>query len=153
VGKWRADDGQIVAAEELVAGVLRTRGYQVLACERRLISVLVATFLAEVVQDPSDPLQQVAMRGSTRKWKRDGATPQIAFLLPTDFGSPQYYLRRRPEFDRALDALTDVTDLSAEFDRRSERATTLRDYLWVADDDVNRLARSALAVIPSPDKA
>jgi hypothetical protein len=148
VGKWRADDGQIVPAEELVEGVLETGGYRVLACERKLISVWVATFLADVVQDPSDPLQQTVMRGSTRNWKRGRAMSQITFFLPADFGSAQYYVRRKTEFDRALDLLNDITDLSAEFDRRTERAEFLRDYLWVADEGVNPLARNALAIIP-----
>ena len=148
IGKWRAGTEQNVSAEELVAGVLETEGYRVLSCERKLISVWVATFLVDVVQDPSDPRQQLVMRGSTRNWKRGRPTPQIRFHLPADFGSAQYYLRRQTQFDDALDALSDVKDLSAEFERRTERAQLLRDYLWAADDAAEPLARSALAIIP-----
>jgi hypothetical protein len=147
VGKWRADDGQHVSAEKLVAGVLATQGYRVLSCERRLISVLVATFLVDVVQDPSDPRQQLVMRGSTRNWKRGKATPRITFRLPADFGSAQYYLRRKTQFDYALEALGKVMDLSAEFDSRADRSRSLRDYLWVVDDDAELLTQSALAIM------
>lgn len=148
VGKWLTENGQLVTAEKLAAGVLEKLGYQVLACERKLISVCVATFLVDVVQDPSDPLQQVVMRGSTVNWKRGPATPQITFLLPADFGSAEYYLRRKTQFENGLDLLRESSDLLAEFDRRTERAKLLRDYLWVADDDAKLLARSALAIVP-----
>ena len=147
-GKWRANDGQLASAERFAAEVLKTGGYRVLPCERKLISVWVATFFANAILDPSDPLQQVVMRGSTRNWKRGRAAPQIRFRLPADFGSAQYYLRRKAEFDRALDAVSEMTDLSAEFDRQTEQAQLLRDYLWVADADVDPLARNALTIIP-----
>ena len=148
VGKWRDGHGQLVSAENVVAASLRTEGYEVLPCERALISAWVATFLAAVVQDPSDPQQQTVMRGSTRNWTRARAATPITFPLPSDFGTAQYYVRRQAAFEQALHALSESPDLVEEFDRRAEGAETLRDYLWVADDGAQELARSALAVMP-----
>jgi len=98
--------------------------------------------------DPDDPRAQEVMRGSTVGWREGAQTPLIHFLLPEDFGSASFYERRRSEFDAHFASLEEAADLEQVFEGMLEGAETLRDYLWVAEDDAEELARAALSTIP-----
>lgn len=88
------------------------------------------------------------MRGSTVGWRHGAQAPLIQFLLPEDFGTASFYERRRSEFDAHFAGLEQAADLGQVFEALLEGAGTLRDYLWVAEDDAEELARAALSTIP-----
>ena len=148
IGKWIDQSGQHSSAEEISKQHYEALGYDVRKCERKLISMLVGTFLYTVIQGPDDPRNRIVFRGSTRGWTpKNRNTPNINFLLPEDFGSNEYYKRREKAFNDWFEVL-DNTDLLGDFEMLLEPSTTLRDYLWVNDDSAVELARWALRIIP-----
>lgn len=147
VGKWRISSAETGGAEDVAAAHYRSAGYTVYRCERKLISNLIAVLLWPVIQDPGDPRAQTVMRGSTIGWRPGAETAVIQFLLPEDFGSAAYYQRRRAEFDAQFALLDEAVELRDAFDSLIGGAGTLRDYLWVAEDDAEELTRAALSAI------
>ena len=55
IGKWMNQSGNLVSVEEFVMAWYKNQGFDVLKCERKLISVLVGTFFGVAIQDTSDP--------------------------------------------------------------------------------------------------
>lgn len=149
LGKWINEAGDPVSAEDIAAEHYEKEGFTVWTCERRLISILVGTFCCHVIQDPADPRIRTVMRGSTRGWtSQNRDTPLISFLLPEDFGSREFYFRREAEFRELISKLRETDNLGALFEELLEPSTMLRDYLWVNEDEVVDLVRTALKVIP-----
>lgn len=149
IGKWIDSGGKRVGGEELAEEWYSSHGFRVLRCERTLISSWVGTFLADAVQDPSDPRQQECLRHSTRGWRPDQRnTPLISFLLPEDFGSADYYERRYSALQHSMNRMRDAARISELFDELLDSSELLRDYLWVNDDDAVRTAREAVSVLP-----
>lgn len=149
LGKWINEAGNPVSAEDIAAEHYRKGGFSVWTCERRLIAMLVGTFCCPVIQDPTDPRIQTVMRGSTRGWtSQNRDTPLISFPLPEDFGSREFYFRRKVEFRELISELRETDDLGALFEELLEPSTLLRDYLWVNEGEAVGLARAALKVIP-----
>ena len=137
------------SAEKIVSEWYESEEYTVKACERRLISTWVGTFLAPIIQDPNDPGNRLVMRDSTRGWTPNNRNaPIIKFLLPEDFASKEYYERRYEAFTDWFKKLENSGNLTTIFEALLESSTLLRDYLWVNEDDAVELARSALHVIP-----
>ncbi|MEZ4415964.1 MAG: VRR-NUC domain-containing protein [Gemmatimonadota bacterium] len=149
VGKWRLNSTDTGSAEDVAAMHYRSLGFDVYRCERKLISMLVAVLLWPVIQDLDDPEVQMVMRGSTVGWRPDVSTQLIQFPLPRDFASAAYYDRREAEFEAWLAELEAAEDLETIFESCLAGAETLRDYLWVAEEDARQLARAALSSIPS----
>jgi hypothetical protein len=88
-------------------------------------------------------------RRSTRGWRSDRRdTPIIRLLLPQDFGSEAFFLRRQGLVEEALRALEESEDAVDVFDKILPVGESLRDYLWVADDAAVETARTALTVLP-----
>jgi len=148
IGKWIGLKGKPSCAEDVVIDWYENEGFSVRKCERKLISVLIGTFCAPVIQDPKDPRVRIGMRHSTRGWtsnKRD--TPLIQFLLPEDFGTKEYFKRRSKAFNNLLKGL-EKTELKALFEEMLNSSTSLRDYLWVNNDEAVELGRFALRVMP-----
>ncbi len=148
VGKWRSANGNLVSAEEIAAERFEELGFNVLRCERRIISAWVATFLCHPIQS-GDANVIVGYRHSTRGWKpHDRSMPIIAIPLPQDFGSPEYYARRQPELNDWINGLAISKTLLPVFDELQADSETLRDYLWVNEDDIIEAARAVLEVVP-----
>ncbi len=149
VGKWKAPDGRLLSPEDLVALEAEAQGYLALRCERTLISCLIATLLGLVIQDPADPEVRSTYRASTSGWtpsKRN--TAPIEIVLPTDFGTSGYSLRRADRIQEELAGLADAQSLLQEFDLRLSATESLRDYLWVAEPAVVERTRVALLHLP-----
>ncbi len=150
IGKWIGTGGRRVSAEEFAREWFIAQGFGVLRCERILISCWFGAFLASVVQDPEDPRQQQCMRGSTRGWRSDiRDTPLISFSLPEDFGSLDYFERRRGAFEARLLELRSIPRLADLFDELLNSSESLRDYLWANEDEAIATAREALLVVPT----
>jgi len=149
VGKWISDSGEKVTAEVIATEYYRKLGFNVYRCERKLISSLVGTFCSLVIQDPEDPKNLIAMRHSTKGWTSTNKnTPLVFFSLPQDFGSHEYFYRRKKEFSKLFTELRKTHELKGLFDQFLKPSTSLRDYLWVNDDYSVELTRIALKVIP-----
>ena len=149
IGRWVDQKGEPSSAEDVVTEWYEKKGFSVRKCERKLISVLVGTLCNSVIQDPEDSRVRIVMRQSTRDWsfkKRD--TPLIQFLLPRDFGSKEYFKRRKEVFDNLLKGL-EKEDLNVIFEESLCASKLLRNYLWVDDDEAVELGRVALGIIPN----
>jgi len=150
IGCWSNSKGDLVSVEKLVEDWYSSQGLSVWRCERRLISVWVATFFGVPIQDPADPYSQLAMRHSTVGWtpiKRN--TPLISFRLPRDFGSSEYYERRGDVLDTWIDGVRIAQNMTALYDMLLPETKLIRDYLWVGDQEAEELGRVALRVIPN----
>lgn len=149
VGKWVGQDGSLVSVEEIAVENYASQGYSVLRCERILISTWVATFLCMVIQDTTDPRVREVFRNSTKGWrskKRD--TELIGILLPEDFGSAEFYERKKDAITSAIAYMRNKENLITTFDELLEPGESLRDYLWVNNDEAVDIARTALAHLP-----
>ena len=150
IGKWMNLTGQLVSAEEVAAEWYQALGYSTLRCERKLISVLVATFLTTSIQSKSDPRVRTVFRNSTRNWtRRNTKTGLISILLPEDFGTVEHYSRRSSAIQADLSRMRAAKNLLTLFDMLLHPSESLRDYLWVNDDKPVGLARTALTVLPN----
>lgn len=149
IGQWVAASGELVSVERVAQESFQAQGAIALACERRLISVWIATFLGIPIQDSGDPLSQIAMRHSTIGWSmKNRKTPLIKFRMSTDFGSEHYYERRADVLNRCINELRVAADPVALYDELLPCTELIRDYLWVADNRAVELGRRALGVIP-----
>ncbi len=150
IGKWVGTRGEICSVEHLALEHYSVQGYEGRFCERKLISALVGTLLAPVIQDKRDPRLRVSLRNSTKGWRSDNrSTPMISFELPEDFGSAEYYVRRQDAFEHYIGSLGDGRNIINLYEALLDVSTGLRDYLWVNDDKAVALGRLALRVIPS----
>lgn len=151
IGKWIGTHGEICSVERIALEHYFAQGYEGRFCERKLISTLVGTLLAPVIQDKKDPRLQVALRNSTKGWRSDNrSTPMIAFEIPEDFGSGEYYVRRQDAFEQCIGSLGDRRNIINLYEALLDISKGLRDYLWVNDDEAVALGRLALRII-SPD--
>ena len=148
IGKWVGHNGKPLSAEDVVIDWYENEGFSAKKCERKLVSILMGTFCASVIQDPKDPRIRVGIRQSTKGWtqnKRD--TQLIQFLLPEDFGTREYFKRRSKAFSNLLKSLKKA-DMKELFEKLLDLSTSLRDYLWVNDNEAVELGRIALRVMP-----
>jgi VRR-NUC domain-containing protein len=150
VGRWTNSSGKPVSVEEFVADWMRSHVGNAFACERRLITVLVAAFFGVPIQ--TDPAAQLVARRSTVGWSPDRTdTPEIAFRMPQDFGSRAYYHQAGDVLQTWIDGLKTADDPLVLYDRLLEESLPIRDCLWVADRDAADLGRKALQIIPRTD--
>ena len=149
IGKWENSAGRLVSVEEIATEWYQSKGYKVLRCEKTLISIWVATFLAQAIQDPQDPRVRQTFRGSTKSWTpRNRNTQLISILLPEDFGSAEHYKRRKDAIQTCIQHMRNTENLQILFDKLLDDSESLRDYLWVNEDKDVEISRTALNVLP-----
>jgi hypothetical protein len=147
--KWVNREGRLVSVEEIAGEWYQSRGYSVLLCEGKIISVWVATFLASAVQDRNDPRLREGFRTTTRGWRQHRKNPQrISIVLPDDFASASYYQRREDAIQSSIQRMRSTENLGIMFDGLLNSSESLRDYLWVNDDEPVEAARIALNIVP-----
>jgi hypothetical protein len=149
IGKWINQSGELVPVEEIAAEWNRSKGYTVLACERKFISACVGTFLALPIQDPNDVRVRSTFRNSTKGWtSHNRNTRLISIPLPEDFGSAEYFNRREVAIQTGIQRMRADGNLQNLFDELVNDGESLRDYLWVNDDKAIEVARIALNILP-----
>jgi len=151
LGRWLDSTGRLCSAEEIAIDHYKSLGYDVKTCERKLITIWIGTFLAQVIQDSNDPLLKHGFRQSTNGWtmtKRN--TPLVHIWTPEDFGSQEYYRRRQEAIEDWLGKMKRAGDLCALFEKLLDESTPLRDYLWVNEEASVELGRIGLRLI-SPE--
>ncbi len=148
IGRWVGQKGNLLAVEDVVAEWYEKQGFSVMKCERKLINVLVSTFCAPVILDPTDPRRIVRVSHPT-KWltptKR--ATAILRGSWGTDFGSKEYFIRRSKDFTTLLESL-EKTDMKELFEKLLEPSKPLRIYLGADNNEALELGRTALRVMP-----
>jgi len=148
IGKWVAQDGNLSSVEQIAIKYYVSQGYSVLRCERVLISTWVATFLCTSIQDTTDLRARMVFRNSTKGWSsRNRDNGSIGILLPKDFGSAEFYKRRKDAIQANLSSIQNAKNLSTTFNNLLKTSESLRDYLWVNNDDEIETAKVALKVL------
>ena len=149
IGKWVAQDGNLSSVEQIATEYYVSQGYSVLRCERLLISTWIATFFYASIQDTTDPRVRMVFRNSTKGWSSKNRVPGLVrILLPEDFGSTEFYERRKDAIVLAIDSMRKADNLLNVFAEHFETSESLRDYLWVNDNEAVETARTALSVLP-----
>lgn len=145
------EDGGSSRPEEYVSGVLQEKGFEVILCESRPFHVLFAVLLKPLVQDRSDAKVRLVLFGERASWEATGVSAtQVTAFLPADFGTSGYSTRRRSEIERFFNVALpkDTRSLLVQFDKRTDDAFALRQYLWAhRDEDLSR-ARRIIEVLP-----
>ena len=148
VTMWKNMRGKPKKTEDYGLEYYKKIGYSVKKCNNNLIASLISTLLFPVIQDPKDPLAHVSERRSTRGITfPEPKTPKIHFILPSDFGKPEYFSRREKQFKQIIEELSKC-DLIKVYTKFLKPSTGLRDYLWVNEDYFQDMTRFALEVIP-----
>ena len=112
---------------------------------------------AEII-DPDDHLTQLA--GIGPRWvfgkrfskldpKELDEQGILWIFLPADFGSRQYYLRKKENFEHGLDMLKKCGALIDIYDYCLGSSFRLREYLWVYTSESEELTRAFLNVAPN----
>lgn len=149
VGKWHGESGALVGAENIACEFYVRGGFTAIVCERRLITCWAATFLCIPIQGREDPRVRLYFRETTRNWSRDRVGGEtVTIPLPDDFGTKEYYERRKLALDDWVQGLGSTQNIVPVFDALLEQSASLRDYLWVTDDAVVQDARRALMALP-----
>ncbi|RJP49179.1 MAG: VRR-NUC domain-containing protein [Anaerolineaceae bacterium] len=149
VGKWVGQDGSIVSVEQIATEHYVSQGYSVLRCERLFISTWVATFLCPSIQDITDPRVRTVFRNSTKGWTSNNRdTGLIGILLPEDFGSAEFYERRKDAILSNIGYFRNANNLLIVFNEFLKPSESLRDYLWVNNNEAVEIAKTALTVLP-----
>ncbi len=148
IGKWKSQFGLLESPENIAKHWYENKGYNVIHCERSLISAWVGTFLCYPIQSTNDEKSKIVMRHSTVNWtSKSRNTPLIYFRLPEDFGSSDYYLRRKESIDDWINGFKSAINLMPIFEALLEDGTSLRDYLWANDEKSLKIAANALEVM------
>lgn len=149
IGKWQIEDGEFLTGEAIAAQDYAANGFDVFYCESKCINVWVATFLGYQIQDSFDDRVKTVFRSPTLGWTpHQKGSSLISIRLPEDFGSPNYFRRRGKQLEVGISRLAAARNPIALFDSMLEDTKSLRDYLWVNNDDAVRVSRTALKILP-----
>ncbi len=135
--------------EEFVARHFERLGYKVLFAESVPFHVLFGIFLWFLIQGPGDPNLQMAVFGDRIAFETKENGKEILTILPTDFGTSGYAIRRADAIERHFAMLPKSKDeLLWIFDYLIEPSADLRQYLWAhRPEDITR-AREIASILP-----
>lgn len=150
-GDIRSEHGALCRPEKYASDVLRDEGYEVVLCESRPFHALFAVLLQPLIQDNTDPHLQPRLFGDRSSFEANGASETfLQTVLPTDFGTEGYATRSQQQIE-AFFSITlpkDPSSLLGEFDRRTNDASSLRQYLWAHRDEDLESARRIVERLP-----
>ena len=140
---------ELLTPEQFAAKDFERQGFDVLFTESRPFHVLFGVMMWMLIQDPADPRIQMAMFGERSAYDSGQQGKEIHALLPEDFGSPGYAVRRADAICDHLAFLTKAKDeLLWLFDYWVEPSASLRQYLWAHRPQDVAIARTILSVLP-----
>lgn len=146
-----AFEDEVLSPEEFVSRIYIADGWSVMRLESVPLHVLFGTMMWLLIQDPADPQGQIVGFGDRAAYEATGDKPPIWMQLPSDFGTPAYYLRRKRATKRHFDLLlADREELLWLFDYWLEPSASLRNYLWAhRSEDIDRARRLIEILRPS----
>ena len=143
-------DGEILCSpEEFVARHFTRQGYNVLFTESVPFHALFGILLWLLIQEPSDPNLQMRGFGDRIAFEAKEKGKTIMTLLPSDFGTSGYALRRADAIERFFTMFPISKDeLIWAFDYWTEPSADLRQYLWAHRLEDVAKAREIVSVLP-----
>ena len=140
---------ELLTPEQFAAKEFERQGFEVLFTESRPFHVLFGVMMWMLIQDSADPRVRMVMFGERSACDSGQQGEQIYALLPEDFGSPGYAVRRADAIQNHLASLPKTKDdLLWMFDYWVEPSASLRQYLWAHSPQDVATARTILSVLP-----
>ncbi len=134
-------------AEDYAATRWKEAGYSVVMLESIPFHFLFGTFMYQLIQDDSDPCVRFCSFGD-----RVEKGKMIYTLLPSDFGTAGYYMRRQKEIKEYFNSIKFLRgELLWLFDYWSgdDYSGNFRQYLWATDSEAKSTARELIEILPS----
>jgi hypothetical protein len=143
-------DGEIPCSpEEFVARHFERLRYKVLFTESVPFHALFGILLWLLIQEPSDPNLQMRGFGDRIAFEAKEKGKTIMTLLPIDFGSAGYSLRRAVAIEQYFAMFPKSKDeLIWAFDYWIKPSTDLRQYLWAHRVEDVVKAREIISILP-----
>lgn len=144
------DGDRAYSAEEFAALHFERLGYEVLFTESVPFHALFGIFMWLLIQDQADPKVKVITFGDRVAFDQGVKGKLIWTLLPEDFGTPGYALRRVTAIKEHFTLLSEQKEeLLWTFDYWVEPSADLRQYLWAhRPQDVTK-AREIVSILPT----
>jgi hypothetical protein len=141
-----------LTVEEFASEYFKDLGYQVLFVESRPFHVLFGIFMCLIIHDSNDTKNEFVQFGSRSDYENGEETVgQIMTLIPSDFGTSGYFLRRKNEIRSHLEEILlnakEPEDLNFYFDLWIGHSYELRQYLWAHREKDIETARKVMHVI------
>jgi hypothetical protein len=143
-------DGDIPCSpEEFVALHFERLGYKALFTESVPFHALFAILLWPLIQEPNDPNLQMRGFGDRIAFEAKEKGKTIMTLLPMDFGTSGYSLRRADAIEQYFAMFPKSKDeLVWTFDYWIEPSADLRQYLWAHRAEDVAKAREIVSILP-----
>ena len=140
-------EGKIISVEKFASIYFKEKGFKVIETESAPFHALFCVFMGTVIQDTEDPKIRIVTFGDRFDFEeKSGSSKQITTILPEDFGSRGYYLRRKAQILKHLDGLNDIDQA---FRLWLDASTELRQYLWAHHESYISKAKKILSIISS----
>ncbi len=138
------------SVEQFTSRHFEMLGYKVLLAESVPFHVLFGVYMWMLIQDPGDPRNRVCGFGDRSAAEARTNSEAVWTVLPDDFGTPGYAMRRKASIESHFDFLpVEKSELLWTFDYWLEPSTNLRRCLWAhRPDDVDR-AREIVTILPA----
>lgn len=131
----------VLTVEEYAKRYYEDKGYQVLFCESVPFHVLFGVYMWLVIQDLQDPMNSPIMFGN-RDPNIQKTEELVMTMLPKDFGTKGYYMRRQDFINEHLKSIAQTDDLLWLFDYWLDYSSNFRQYLWAhLEKDIQRARR------------
>jgi len=135
--------------EEFVAHHFTKLGYKALFSESIPFHTIFGIFLWPLIQDPNDPNVRLITFGDRIAFESKEKGKLISTLLPTDFGTSSYAIRRADAIERHFSTLPKSKDeLMKVFDYWIKPSDSLRQYLWAHRPEDIAKAYEIASVLP-----
>ena len=143
-------DGETLCSpEEFVAHYFERLEYKVLFTESIPFHAMFGILLWLLIQESSDPNLQMCGFGDRVAFEAKEKGKTITTLLPTDFGTSGYALRRADAIEQYFTKFPKSKDeLLWTFDYWIEPSANLRQYLWAHRPEDVAKAREIVSILP-----
>lgn len=143
------DGEKFYSPEEFTARHFEKLGYKTLFTESIPFHVLFGIFLWLLIQEPNDPNLQMIGFGDRISFESKEKVNTIYTLLPLDFGTSIYSIRRAVAIERHFALLPkSKEELIWTFDYWIEPSADLRQYLWAHRLEDIAKAREIVSILP-----
>jgi hypothetical protein len=142
-------DGDLYTVEEFAAQHYIEKGYAVLETESIPFHTLFGVLMWILIQDPSDPQQQIIGFGERTTSEEGRVGEEIWTHLPDDFGASGYATRRETPINEHLASIpNEREELFWLFDYWVDPSENLRQYLWAHRPQDVENARKLIEILP-----
>lgn len=144
------DRGELCSPEEFAMRHFERLGYSVLFTESVPFHALFGVFMWLLIQDASDPKVRMSGIGNREAFEQGDKAELIWTLLPEDFGTPGYAIRRENAIgDHFVMLAGQKGELLWIFDYWVEHSANLRQYLWAHRPQDITKARKIVSILPA----